>query len=92
MTTKIDAFIAEIRDCPEFIAAVALDSQYSDHIDNIERGLNAVDRWVDNDPAIIEIFDNILVVIARIDLSWKERLLEVGRLFTQVRDVGRITH
>jgi hypothetical protein len=39
-----------------------------------------------NDPAIIDIFDKIQDVIGRIDLSMKAKLLEVGRLLTQVRD------
>jgi hypothetical protein len=92
MIAKIDAFIAEIRSQPAFVAAAASDSKFSDHLDNIERGLNFVDRQADNDPATIEIFDKIQDVIARNDMSLKQRLLEVEKLLTEVRDDGRIVH
>jgi hypothetical protein len=92
MTAKIDAFIAEIRTRPAFVAAAASDSKFSDHLDNIERGLNAVDQKADSDPETIEIFDKIQDVIGRSDLPLKQRLLEVGKLLVQVRDAGRIVH
>jgi hypothetical protein len=89
MTDKIDAFIAEIRARPEFVAAAAVDPKKSDELDAIERGLNAIDRQADNDPATIEIFDKIQHVIGRSDLSIKQRLLGIGKLLTQARDAGR---
>jgi hypothetical protein len=92
VTDKIEIFISEIRNWPEFVAAAASDSRLPEHVDAIERGLNFIDRKADDDPATIEIFDKIVAVIGRSDLSLKERLLEVGKLLVQFRDAGRITH
>ena len=89
MSDKIDSFISEIRNRPKFIAAAASDSNLSDHLNNIERGLFFLDRQADNDPATIEIFDKILIVIGRNDLTLKQRLLELGKLLVQFRDAGR---
>src|SRR6266705_2649360 len=88
MSTKIDAFISEIRARPEFVAAAALDPKKSDDLDTIEYGLNVIDRWADDDPATVDIFDKIQNVIGRGDLSIKQRLLEMGELLTQFRDAG----
>jgi hypothetical protein len=92
MTAKIDGFIAEIRSRPEFVTAAASDTRWSDHLDDIERGLNFLDRKADSDPAVIEVFDEILIVIGRGDLSLKQRLLEMGKLLTKVRDVDGTRH
>jgi hypothetical protein len=92
MTARIDAFISEIRASPAFITAAASDSRWPDHVDNIERGVNFIDRKADSDPEMIEIFDKIQDVIGRGDLSLKQRLLEVGKLLTRARDAGRIIH
>ena len=92
MSAKIDAFIAEIRTRSTFADAAASDPKWFEHLDNIERGLNAVDRKADGDPATIEVFDRIVIVIGRNDLSLKQRLLEVGKLLTQVRDVDGTRH
>jgi hypothetical protein len=87
--TAINAFITEIQNVPTFAAAAASDPKWLAELERIERGLNAVDRQADDDPAIIEIFDKIQATICRADLSLVDRLLEVGRLLTQVRDGER---
>jgi hypothetical protein len=92
MNTKIDAFLAEVRNMPHFVAASASDPKWIEQLDAIERGLNAVERQADNDPAMRDALDNIRDVIGRSDLSLKERLLEVGKIFVQVRDSIKITH
>jgi hypothetical protein len=92
MTAKIDAFIAEIRARPAFVAAAASDSNLSDHLNNIERGLNFVDRQADSDPAVIEVFDKILVAVSRNNLTLNQKLLEVGKLLIKLRDAGRNVH
>jgi hypothetical protein len=92
MNANIDAFLAEIRAMPKFATAAATDSKWGDHLDNIERGINAIDRQADDDPATIEIFDKMQNVVGRSDLSLKERLLEVGKFLVLFRDAGRITH
>jgi hypothetical protein len=85
MTDKIDAFIAEIRARPEFIAGVAADPKKADDLAAMERGLVTVY----GNPEMIEVFDKIEAVIDRRDLSMKERLLEIGKILTLVRDAGR---
>jgi hypothetical protein len=88
----IDRFISSIRIWPAFVAAAASDPQWSNHLDNIERGLNGIDQKADDDPRLIEILDEMLAVVARDDLSLKERLLMVGKLFVQVRDFKGTHH
>jgi len=92
MGAKIDAFISEILAQPGFIAAAASDPQWSNHLDNIERGLNGIDQRADDEPAMIEIVDEIQTVIAPNDLSLKQRLLRVEKLLAKARDAGRIIH
>ena len=92
MNSKIDAFLSEVRNMPAFVTAAAADPEWFTAFAGIERGLNALSRLADNDPAIIDIFDEVQTVIGRGDLSLKQRLLEVGRLLTQVRDMIKITH
>jgi len=89
MPAKIDAFLAKIRARPAFVAAANSDGSWYKHLDAIERGLSFLDRKADDDPQIIEILDKIQSVVARDDLSLKERLLEVGKFFVQIRDAGR---
>jgi hypothetical protein len=92
MNAKIDAFVEQIRKRPKFVAASATDPKWIEQLTAIERLFNAIDRKADDDPKTIEIFDNILAVIGRSDLSLKERLLEVGKLFVQFRDAEGIKH
>jgi hypothetical protein len=92
MTAKIDAFLTEVRTMPGFVAASATDPKWIEHLAGIERGLNAVDRAADNNPAMLDALDKIRDVIGRADLSTKAKLLEVGKLLTQVRDTIKITH
>jgi hypothetical protein len=90
--SKIDAFIAEIRTGPAFAAVAAADRAWSEHLAAIEFALNEIDRRADNDPAMIEIFDKVVAIVTDHDLPLKQRLLELGKLLTEVRDAGRIVH
>ena len=92
MSEKLGAFIAELRNMPGFVAAASTDPKWVGMLESIERALNAVDRQADNSPAMLDALDKIQDVISRHDLSLKERLLEVGRLLTTVRDTIKITH
>jgi hypothetical protein len=90
MTDKSDAFIAEIRNWPEFVAELSLDGpRWTRELEAIERGFEFIAQKADDDPHVIEIHDQILIAIARKDLSIRQRLLEFGRLFIQMRDAGR---
>jgi hypothetical protein len=92
MSAKIEAFLTEIRNMPGFVAASAIDPKWIAELDAIERMLNAIDRKADDDPQTIEIFDKLLIVIDRNDLSLKQRLLEVGKLLVQFRDAQGVRH
>jgi hypothetical protein len=85
MTAKIDAFIADIRSSPKFAAAAASDSQWSDHLEAMERAFAALYR----NPEMIDALDKLQAVIDRRDLSMKEKLIEIGKTLTEVRDAGR---
>jgi hypothetical protein len=92
MTDKIDAFLNEVRTMPGFVAASASDPGWLTKLDVFERSLLAVDRLADDDPAILDIFDEIQTAAGRSDLFLKQRLLEVSRLLAKVRDAMKFTH
>jgi hypothetical protein len=92
MSSKIDAFISEVRCRPGFVAASATDSNWIDQLAAIERLLYSIDRMADDDPAILEIFDKIQEVIGRRDFATKAKLLDLGRLLAQVRDTIKFVH
>jgi hypothetical protein len=92
MNAKIDAFLTEIRQLPGFVKASATDPKWNEELNRFERVFDAIDRKADDDPQTIEIFDKIQDVIARRDLSLKERLLEVVKLIVQFRDAQGIRH
>jgi hypothetical protein len=92
MNDRIDGFVSQIRKRPKFVAASATDPKWIKELDQLEHLLHAVDQKAGHDPKTIEIYDKIVAVIGRSDLSLKERLLEVGKLLVQFRDAGRITH
>jgi hypothetical protein len=92
MSNKIDVFLTEVRNMPKFVAASAIDPKWTEQLAAVERLLNAIDRKADDDPATIEIFDKILAVIDRSNLSLKERLLAIVELFVQFRDAQGVRH
>jgi hypothetical protein len=92
MSTKIDAFLTEVRNMPGMITASASDPKRLAELEGIERALAAVDRLADEDPAILDFFDKIQTVAGRADLSTKAKLIEVGKLLMQVRDAIKIVH
>jgi hypothetical protein len=92
MSARTDAFLAEIRAMPNFVAAAATDSKWGKHLDNIERGINAIDRRADDDPATIDILDRIHALLDRGDLSMKKRLLGLYKLLVEFRDIEGTRH
>jgi hypothetical protein len=92
MSTKIDSFITEARNMPGFVAASATDPNWIEQLAGIERGLNAIDRAADNNPAMLDALDKIHAVISRSDLSIKQRLLAIGELLVSARDSIKIVH
>ena len=92
MGKKIDAFLNEVRNMPGFVAASATEPKWIAEMDGLERALNAIERKADDDPQMIEILDKIQAVVGRADLPIKERLLTVGKLLTEARDLIKIVH
>jgi hypothetical protein len=92
VNAKTDAFLAEIRAMPKFVTAAATDSKWGKHLDDIERGINTIDRRADDDPATIEILDRIHAILGRNDLSMKERLLGLYKLLMEFRDIEGTRH
>jgi hypothetical protein len=88
MTAKIDAFLTEIRARPEFVAAAAANPQRVKDMLVIEQGVALLYLY----PAFIDVLDELDAVVARRDLSIKQRLDEVTRILTQARDAGRAVH
>jgi hypothetical protein len=90
--SAIDTFITKIRNTPEFVSASAADPNFGNHLEAIESALNLIDRKANDDPHMIEIFDRIHGVIFRDDLSLKQRLIEVLKVFAELRDADGTTH
>jgi len=59
MSDKIDAFLTEVRNMPGFVTASAADPKWIEQLAGVERGLNAVDRAADNNPAMLDALDKI---------------------------------
>jgi hypothetical protein len=77
---------------PGFVAASASDTKWLAAFEKMERGLTAADRLAANDPTMLDVLDKIQGVIGRADLTLKDRLLELVKLLTQVRDAIKMTH
>jgi hypothetical protein len=90
MTAAVFAFLAEIREKPALVTASAVDPMWAEHLFAIERGIDELCR--DDRPEAIEIVDKIHCVIARKDHLLKDRLLDLGKLLVQARDIGRSVH
>jgi hypothetical protein len=90
MTAKIDAFLSEVRNMPEFAAAIAAGRIRDD--DGLERALSAVGRRADEDPAVVDIYDEIQVTIGRRDLAMKAKLTALGKLFLRALDTTKKVH
>jgi hypothetical protein len=92
MSAKTDAFFAEIRARPDFIAAAAADPKWNEDLENMERALDAVDGIVDAKPEILDVLDQIDLVVGRTGISLKQRLLDFLDLMTRLRDLIIIIH
>ena len=90
--SAIDTFLAKIRNAPEFVSACAADPSFSNHLEAIERALNLIDRKANDEPRMVEYFDTVQGVISRDDLSLKQRLIEVMKVFAELRDADGTTH
>ncbi len=89
MTAIINNFIAEIRARPAFAAVSPADDIWLEHLAAIERFVVILAH--DERPELIEISDRIRDVIGS-RAPVKERLLAVGKLIAEARDVGRKVH
>jgi hypothetical protein len=87
-----DAFLDDIRAHPEYAAACSIDPKRVTELEGLRRGLDAVERHAGEDPAAIDIFDELQTAIGRADLTMKQKLAEVCRLFAQVRDAIKFIH
>jgi hypothetical protein len=89
MNVKLEAFIAEVTSAPPFVAALETHPELKGQMDALERALRHVDQKADEDPCMIESFDQILAIIERSDLSIKTRLIQIGNVLRALRDAGR---
>jgi hypothetical protein len=89
MNIKFEAFIAEVTSAPQFVAALETHPQLKGEMDALERGLRHVDQMADEDPCMVESFDQIVAIIERGDLSIKQRLIQIGNVARSLRDAGR---
>jgi hypothetical protein len=79
---KLAAFIAEIRAAPAFIAAAGENPVFVQHLDNIERGFQALYREGTTDPWAIELFDRVRAAVGR-KARIKPRLLQLEGLLLE---------
>ncbi len=79
---KLAAFVAEIRAAPKFIAAARENPIFILHIDNIERGFDALYLEGTTEPWAIDLLDRIRAVVGR-KARIKPRLLELEGLLLE---------
>jgi hypothetical protein len=87
MSAGIDSFIAEIRNSPEYVEAAAESGTWIAHIDNIEHGLNEIDRRAHDDPAMAEAIDKIIEIISDDDQHMGRRLHDLGALVIRLHEI-----
>jgi hypothetical protein len=92
MNSKIDNFISEIRNSPQYLAAAAESSVWAGHISSIEYGLREIDRRSCDDPAMAEAIDKVIAAISDDDQHLGQRLRDLGALAARLRDIKGIRH
>jgi hypothetical protein len=61
MAEDIDAFLREVRQLPKFIEAARSDEKWSEHLNDMETGIQIFAE--SDEPHVIEIFDQILKAV-----------------------------
>jgi hypothetical protein len=74
MSSAIDSFVDKIKHRPKFAAAAASDPVWSEHLAAIEFALKEIDRRANDDPAMVEVFDNVVALISDNDRTLRQRL------------------
>lgn len=86
MHSHVDAFIAEIKAAPKFIAAAACNSALLDGVGGIEWGLSGLSRASGNDPIALAYCDRIAAIIQS-DGSMKQRLARLMDVLTEASKI-----
>jgi hypothetical protein len=81
MTTP-QQFIDDIRANPKFVEGSKRDPAFHCHLKAMERGIEAIRAQGNDDVVWLERFDELQAIIARDDLTVKERLLELVKVLT----------
>jgi hypothetical protein len=92
MNERIEAFISEVRNMPEFAGAVAAGFIRVQDQDGLERAFSAIDRLANDDSAFIPIVDSLRAIVSRRDLSLMARVQKVGEVLVQARDKLKKAH
>jgi hypothetical protein len=79
-----DAFIAEIRAHPKFIAGCQADNGFLDQVDSLEEFLLRLCRA--DRAEMIEASDEVCGLVGRCDVPIKQRLLGVLPILTRLKD------
>lgn len=84
MTPDVEAFLAEMRADPKFIAGIACDPRILADFEEAERGLRSIYSRGTDDPRLIEFWDDVRRIVARDD-TIKARLSAIQTLMIRAR-------
>jgi len=85
MTPDVERFLAEIRERPEFRAAAARGPEAAAGFATLEGGLRALYSAGADDSSKLELFDDVRRVVARDDLTIKQQLQAIIKIFERSR-------
>lgn len=87
MSAKIDNFIAEITNSPEYVVAAAESGAWAKHINGISYGLVEIERRARLDPAMAETLDKAIAIISDDDQHLGHRLSDLGALAARLHSI-----
>jgi hypothetical protein len=80
---EVDAFLAEVRAMPRFIAASAADPAIARYANAIEYALHVLYAAGDDNSEAIELFDEVCAIVGNKQRGLNERLLALHRLLSE---------
>ncbi|MCG2639665.1 MULTISPECIES: hypothetical protein [Bradyrhizobium] len=80
MNERLEAFMAEVRECPEVVAAVRDDCSLEADLRKVERVLHALSAKAERERLLEPIIQQMNIVVSRNDISMPSKLCRMRRL------------
>jgi hypothetical protein len=82
MPASVDAFLAEVRAMPRFIAASRTSHVWAEHVNAIEYALHVLYKAGDDNADAVELLDEICAIVGDKQRGLGERILQFHRLLS----------